>query len=111
MDIKTTQYKRCVVVKSSGRVDSSNSSELEEAMNGVTESGKFKIVFDMNEINFVSSAGWWVLINTQKTCKRYNRGELVLVNVDKEIRDSLNLVGMGSYFRIFDTVIDAVGNL
>jgi anti-sigma B factor antagonist len=49
-----------------------------------------------------------VLIETQKTCKRYNRGELVLTAVQERIRDSLDLVGMGSYFQIFDDLVGAV---
>jgi anti-sigma B factor antagonist len=110
MDISTTQYKRCDVIKSSGRIDGSNAPQLEAALNAITDAGRFKIVFDMSEVTFMSSAGWWVLINTQKTCKRYNRGELVLVAVEKGIRDSLNLVGMGSYFRLFETTVEALGN-
>ena len=58
----------------------------------------------------MSSKGWWVLIETQKKCKRYKRGEIVLVDVKEEIRASLDLVGMGSYFRIYDDVTTAVGN-
>ena len=110
MEITITQYKRCDVIKAAGRVDSSTAPQLEESMNAIIESGRFKIVFDMSEVNFMSSKGWWVLIETQKKCKRYKRGEIVLVDVKEEIRSSLDLVGMGSYFRIFDDVTTAVGN-
>jgi anti-sigma B factor antagonist len=64
----------------------------------------------MAEVDFMSSKGWWVLIETQKTCRRYNRGEVVLVNLQEKLRDSLNLVGMGSYFKVFDDVTMAVGS-
>jgi anti-anti-sigma factor len=64
----------------------------------------------MSDVTFMSSKGWWVLIDTQKTCKRYKRGELVLVNVRNEIRASLDLVGMGSYFKLFTDVTTAVGS-
>jgi len=62
----------------------------------------------MSDVVFVASAGWWVLIDTQKTCKP--AGELVLANIEKGIKDSLNMVGMGSYFNTFDDVTSAVGN-
>ena len=107
MDIQTTDYKRCTVIKTSGRVDGSNAPMLAQALKAVTTKGINNIVFDMSEISFVASAGWWVLIDTQKTCKP--SGELVLVKVDKGIKDSLNLVGMGSYFRTFDDLTTAVG--
>ena len=108
MDIQTTEFKRCTVVKTSGRVDGSNAPQLSQALKAVMSKGMYNIIFDMSEVNFVASAGWWVLIDTQKTCKP--SGELVLVKVDKSIKDSLNLVGMGSYFCIFDDITSAVGS-
>jgi anti-sigma B factor antagonist len=64
----------------------------------------------MDDVDFMSSKGWWVLIETQKSCKRYNRGEIVLSAVQERIRDSLDLVGMGSYFQTFEDLVGAVAN-
>ncbi len=108
MNIETTELKRCTVVKTSGRIDGSNAPMLAQTLKGITSKGVNNIVFDMSDVTFVASAGWWVLIDTQKTCKP--SGELVLVKVDKGIKDSLNLVGMGSYFRTFDDLTTAVGD-
>jgi len=110
MEITTTEYKRCDVVKTIGRIDSYTAPELEEALTGLTDRGRYKLVLDMTDVDFMSSKGWWVLIETQKNCKRYNRGELVLTGVQERIRDSLNLVGMGSYFQIYDDLLSAVAN-
>jgi len=108
MNIQTTEHKRCTVIKTSGRVDGSNAPDLGKELKTIIEKGVFNIVFDMSDVNFMASAGWWVLIDTQKNCKP--RGELVLAAVDKGIKDSLNLVGMGTYFKIFDDLISAVGS-
>lgn len=110
MNFTTTSFKRCEVLKTSGRVDGSTAPELEAAFKAITDAGKHNIVFDMSEVNFLSSAGWWVLIGTQKECKKLSRGELVLACMDKTIRDSLKLVGMEEYFKIFDDVTTAVGS-
>lgn len=110
MDISITHHKHCAVVKTSGRIDGSNAPELSKAFKDLIEEGNYKIVFDMTDITFMASAGWWVLIDTQKNCKHLNRGELVLADVDKGIQDSLNLVGMGSYFTIYEDLVTAVGS-
>lgn len=110
MSVIITNHKRCDVIKMDGRIDSSNAPQLEEAMNSITDAGRHKIVFDMTDVNFVSSKGWWVMIETQKKCKRYNRGEVILVNVKPNIKDSLDLVGMDSYYQMFDDITDAVGS-
>jgi anti-anti-sigma factor len=108
MEIQTTEFKRCAVVKTSGRIDGSNAQELAKALKAVTAKNIYNVIFDMTDVTFVASAGWWVLIDTQKTCKP--GGELVLVQVEKGIKDSLNLVGMGSYFRMYDDLTTAVGS-
>jgi anti-sigma B factor antagonist len=110
MEITTTQYKRCDVVKVIGRIDSYTAPNLEEVLKSLTEGGRYKIVLDLEDVDFLSSKGWWVLIETQKTMKRYNRGELILAKVQERIRESLNLVGMGSYFKVYDDVTSAVAS-
>jgi len=109
MDISTKEYKRCDVVKVSGRIDSSTAPQLEETLNAITEAGRFKLVVDMTDIDFISSKGLWVLIDNQKKCKRYRRGEVILVNVSDNIKASLELVGMDSYFKMYEDLADAVG--
>ena len=109
MSITTSEYKRCSLVKMTGRIDSSTGDSLMQTFQKLQGEGKFKLVFDMEEVEFMSSKGWWVLIETQKASKRYNRGEIVLANVPQKILDSLDLVGMSHYFSVFDDVVSAVG--
>lgn len=110
MEITITQYKNCDVVAAKGRVDSSTAPELEAAFKTLLEQERYKLVFDMVDVTFVSSAGWWVLIGAQKTCKKHD-GEVVIANIEKSIYDSLVLVGMDEYFQIFDDLTAAVGNV
>jgi anti-sigma B factor antagonist len=110
MDISTQQYKRCDVVTVSGRVDSATAPQLEEALDAIMDAGRFKLVLDMADVNFVSSKGLWVLIGAQKKCKRYRRGEVILVDVKEEIRSAFDLVGMGDYFTMSDNITNAVGS-
>jgi anti-sigma B factor antagonist len=91
-----------------GRVDSSTGDGLYDTFKAIQEGGQYKIVFDMSDVDFMSSKGWWVLIQTQKASKRYNRGEIILANVQDQILSNLDLVGMSHYFNIFDDVVDAV---
>lgn len=109
MEISSTKYKRCDVVTVSGRIDSATAPQLEESMDAIMDAGRFKLILDMTEVNFVSSKGLWVLIGAQKKCKRYRRGEVTLVNVKDEIKSAFDLVGMGDYFTMSDDLTGAVG--
>jgi anti-sigma B factor antagonist len=110
MDVTTQQYKRCDVVAASGRVDSQTAPQLEAAFQEILDAGRYNIVFDMDDIDFVSSAGLRVMIAVQKTCKKWNRGELALVNVPQRIYETLDLAGFVPLFEIYDDTVDAVGS-
>ena len=110
MDFSVSEFKRCDVVKASGRIDSYTAPEMEAAFNKLIEKSRYNLVFDTSEITFVSSAGWWALIRIQKACKQLNRGELVLVKLDAKIKESMNLVGIGQYFKVYEDVTLAVGS-
>ena len=72
MDIQTSEHKRCTVIKTSGRIDGSNAQELAASLKAIIHKGQHNIVFDMADVNFVASAGWWVLIDTQNGSKRWS---------------------------------------
>lgn len=111
MEVTTNQYKHCDLVKVNGRIDSSTAPQLARTLDDITGMGRFKIVLDLSEVEFMSSAGLRVLISTQKTCKRYNRGEVALASVPKRIYDALELAGFVPLFRFHDDVLAAVGSL
>ncbi len=110
MEISKKQYKHCDLVKITGRVDSLTAPQLAEALKSITDFSKYKIVIDCTDLEFISSAGLWVLVNAQKTCKRYNRGEIVLAGVADRIKSSLDLAGFIPYFKLTEDPTEAVGS-
>jgi anti-sigma B factor antagonist len=109
MEITTKHYKHCDLLSIKGKVDSYTAPDLTKAMESLNDDGKFKIVIDMGEMEYMSSAGFRALLLGQRNCKRYNRGEIVLARVPKKICDALELTGFTPLFRIFEDVTAAVG--
>ncbi len=110
MKVDSTQLKRCDLLEVSGRVDSSNADEFMAAFTAIQDAGRYKIVLDLSGLEFISSKGWWVLIQAQKASKRYNRGEVLLAAVPKKIQEALDLVGISKLFKLYDDPIEAVGS-
>ena len=111
MEVNSSRYKHCDLVKAQGRVDSATAPQLAKVLDDITNSGRHKIILDLAEVDFMSSAGLRVLISTQKTCKRYNRGEIVLAAVPKRIHDALDLAGFIPLFKFYDNALEAVGQM
>ena len=110
METTTQTFKHCDLIKVKGRVDSSSAPAFSQALEKANEAGHFKIALDMSELEYMSSAGFRALLASQRNCKRYNRGELVLVAVPPRIHDALELAGFTELFKTFDDTITAVGS-
>jgi anti-sigma B factor antagonist len=110
LKVTTNQFKRCDLVKATGRIDSHTAPQLADAFTAINDAGRFKVVFDMSDVEYISSAGLRVMINAQKTCKRWNRGEVVLADVPVQIYGALELTGFVPLFSFFDEVTEAVGS-
>jgi len=109
MEITTKEFKHCVMLNLKGRVDSSTAPQFSQAMDKINDAGTYKIVVDMGELEYMSSAGFRALLATQRNCKRYNRGELVLAMVPPRIHEALELAGFTELFKTFDDPLTAVG--
>jgi anti-sigma B factor antagonist len=110
MEIKSTQMKHCVLVRVIGKLDGSSAPLLSEQFKKIIDEGNYHIVLDMSKLEFISSAGLWVLVNTQKACKRFNRGEMVFSEVPARIYSALDLAGFIHYYKLFKTTTEAVGS-
>jgi anti-sigma B factor antagonist len=110
MEVETKKLRRCDLVTASGRIDSSTVENLAQALASIKKAGRYKIVMNVRDVTFISSAGLGELIDTQKTCKHLNRGELVLAEVPSQMKEALDLAGLTPLFKIFDSEAEAVGS-
>jgi anti-sigma B factor antagonist len=110
MEISNKEFKHCDMLIVKGRVDSSTAPQFSQALEAITESGRFKIVVDMTDLEYMSSAGFRALLASQRACKRYNRGEVVLAAVPERIQEALELAGFTELFKTYKEPLAAVGS-
>ena len=108
MEIATKGYERVEVITIKGRVDSVAAPQLAQALEAAHHRSRYRIVVDMSELEYMSSAGFRALGDAQRTLKRHNRGEVILAQVPNNIRDALEIVGFAEYFTMIDTVASAL---
>ncbi len=110
MELSTVDLKRCTLVRPGGRVDGSVAPELGSSLRAVTDSGRYKIVINMADVTYASSACLRELISAWKVCRRWNRGDLRLAEVSPDIAKILALTGLDNQFAIYDSEVEAVGS-
>lgn len=110
MEIIHKMLKRVDLVAVSGRIDSSTAPELEAALRAITDAGRFRIVLDMTDLEYISSAGLRVLVTILKSCRRYNRGDLRLAGMSERVVGLFELAGLAVLFKVYSNTVEAVGS-
>lgn len=109
LDISTESLKRVDLVKVSGRIDSSNAGELDQALKDIIGNGRNNIVLDLSEVNYMSSAGLRAIIAALRECKK-RHGDVRIANPSERVSEVLSLAGVDSLFQVYDSRTAAVGS-
>ncbi len=90
MNIIKDQQAEKLTIALEGRLDTTTSPQLEgdlrSSVNGITE-----LVFDLEKLDYISSAGLRVLLAAQKVMNR--QGEMKIKNVKPEIMEIFDVTG------------------
>lgn len=86
-----------MVITLKGRLDTLTAPQLEEEL-GTGLDGVEKLIFDFNELEYISSAGLRVLLSAQKTMN--TRGSMTVKNVSEEIREIFDVTGFSDILTI-----------
>lgn len=81
----------------SGRLDTLTSPQLDEEVNKVIKEAK-KLVFDLGELVYISSAGLRVLLGAAQQMD--GKGEMTLIHVSEAIREIFDVTGFIQVFNV-----------
>lgn len=102
MDLKEEHVGGVTVVQVKGRLDSTTSPILGERLTAVLEAARSRVVVDFSQLDYISSAGFRVLLQAAKRADE-NAAKLVLCGVSGKARQLFDLGGFLDLFSITAT--------
>ena len=105
-----TSLKRCDLISLDGRYDSQTAPDLEHTLRESMDAGVFRIVLDMGKVTDFGSAAIRALIMAYKECRRFNRGDVRIANVNDRVRQVFEMAGILPLVQHFDDTVLAVGS-
>jgi len=89
------------VITLRGTVETTNAAGLEDTLQRVIDDRCYRIVVDLSDVSYVSSAGWGIFISEIKRIRR-NGGDIKLAAMRPEVREVFELLEFNSILRPFD---------
>ena len=109
MDIREEARGDALVVTASGRLDSNSAAALEAVLPARTQASP-KVVLDLSDVPYVSSAGLRVLLIGAKAARAAGH-KLVLTGLSDSVREVFDISGFTSIFAIETDVDSALAAL
>ncbi len=97
LDIKKTLEAGSLNVVLDGRLDTTTAPELEQQIKEDIEGVK-ELTFDMEKLDYISSAGLRVLLSCQKIMSK--QGNMVVKNVSEEVMEIFEVTGFSDILTI-----------
>ena len=110
LDIKVSYVgpnKDVVIIEIGGYIDTTTAPELSRVLSEQIEMQKYKIIINLEQIDYISSVGWGVFISELKDV-RDNGGDIVLTNMILDVYNIFELMEFSTILKSFTGVDNAV---
>jgi len=97
------------VVQVSDRIDAITSPELEKELMSLIEEGATKLLLDLGEVSYISSAGLRVILMAAQ--KLYGKGTVAIARPKPEVQEVLEMTGFDAIMPIYSSLENAKDEL
>lgn len=102
MEIETKKVKSTTIVSIKGRMDAVTTPEAERRLSQLIDSGEKQLIVNLQQLDYISSAGLRALLATAKRLKG-EQGDILFAHLEGHVKEVFEISGLYSIFRVFDT--------
>lgn len=92
-----------ICLKIDGRLDADSAPEAETAVKDIIQAGSLRLLFDLSEMDYISSAGLRVILMAVKAL-RAKQGKVVLCGLTPYVKEIFDVSNFSSIIPITDSI-------
>lgn len=97
------------IIRVGGYIDTTTSSELERALDSLLKTGVVRIIIDLGNVDYISSAGWGIFISEIKGMRERN-GDLKLARMIPDVYEVFELLEFHYILKAFNSIEEAISD-
>lgn len=110
MDIKIDRIGKNVLVKLAGRLDITQSDEVETALVKEVQNGDGDMIINLGQISYISSSGIRIFVGMVRELGRQGR-KLKLCNITPPVKKVFDVVELMDLFEVYNSEEEAIASL
>ena len=110
MEITEEQRADVLILRVIGKLDASNSKDLETKILPLITSSQEKLVVDLSQLDYISSAGLRVFLLAAKHMDDA-KGKMIICSLKDAVKQVFDLAGFPSFLTLAESTEEAIKNL
>ncbi len=102
LELKSEKHGEVTLIKLAGSLDAETTSRFSNLLKAEIADGSRKIICNLEELEYIASAGLGVFISSNKLLKSEG-GEIRISSINKKIYNILNILGFINLFSTFES--------
>ncbi|OPY68242.1 MAG: putative anti-sigma factor antagonist BtrV [Syntrophorhabdaceae bacterium PtaU1.Bin034] len=102
MQVDTRKESSISIVAIKGRMDAVTTPEIESKLTQLVNGGEKKLLVNLNDLEYISSAGLRALLATAKRLKS-EQGDIAFTNLGGHVKEVFEISGFYSIFKVFES--------
>ncbi len=98
---------KVVLLNLKGTIETTNAGTLEDVIERIINDECYKIVVDLSQVTYVSSAGWGIFISEIKRVRRES-GDIKLAAMRPEVREVFDLLEFNNILKPYPDKVEAI---
>ena len=107
MEISQKEENGIIFLAFKGRLDGTSAPEAEQTVKNILDAENTRLLFDLEFLEYLSSAGLRVILGAAKEMKRRN-GKFVLCSLNAYVKEVFEVSGFGTIIPIAESVEEGI---
>ena len=99
-----------VVIRVKGRLDAASSPQLEKKINSIIDTGHFKLLLNMADVDYLSSAGMRLMLSVSKKLKQLE-GKVIACSLNDDVVEVIKMAGFQQVLEIYPSEEEGLNHL
>ncbi len=110
MEITEERRENILILRVIGRLDASTSKTMEERLLSIIDSGEGRLVIELSQLDYISSAGLRVFLLAAKRMGNTN-GRMILCSLKNAVKQVFDIAGLSTFLTLAGSTEEAINNL
>ena len=108
MEIRERERNSISILDIQGEIDLYNAPDIKDMIQNLIDKQRYRVIINLEKVSYIDSSGIGALVASLSKLRKYEGGEMKIINLLASVKKVFELTKLVSFFAIYDSEDEAV---